>query len=83
LTVRGVRPADDRVGFEVSDTGAGIGSEIRGQIFTPFFTMREGGTGLGLALVERVVQAHGGTVTVASEVGKGTTFRVDLPAAEV
>lgn len=83
LTVRGVCPADGRVGFEVSDTGAGIAPEIRGQIFTPFFTMREGGTGLGLALVERVVQAHRGTVTVASEVGKGTTFRVELPAAEV
>src|SRR5207244_2228827 len=49
--------------------------------FTPFFTLRKGGTGLGLALVQRVVQAHQGTVSVDSAVGRGTTFRVELPVA--
>ena len=44
--------------------------------------MREGGTGLGLALVQRIVQAHQGTVTVESAVGCGTTFRVELPALQ-
>jgi signal transduction histidine kinase len=68
-----------RVGFEVSDDGPGIPAELRERIFAPFFSRREGGTGLGLALVQRMVRAHGGTVTVESEVGRGTTFRVELP----
>jgi len=59
----------------------GIPPDIRERIFTPFFTLRPGGTGLGLTLVQRVVQAHQGTVTVESAVGRGTTFRVELPAA--
>ena len=50
-------------------------------MFTPFFTLRPGGTGLGLALVQRMVRAHQGSVSVDSTVGRGTTFRVELPAA--
>ncbi|MBP1684668.1 MAG: signal transduction histidine kinase, nitrogen specific, NtrB [Deltaproteobacteria bacterium] len=71
-----------RVSFEVSDNGAGIAPEMQERIFTPFFTMREGGTGLGLALVQRIVQAHQGAVTVESAIGHGTTFRVELPAVQ-
>ncbi len=82
LTARTLPGRNRRVAFEVSDNGPGMAPEIREQIFTPFFTMREGGTGLGLALVQRMVQAHQGTVSVTSEVGQGTTFRVELPAAE-
>ncbi len=79
LTVRTVD--NGRVGFEVEDNGPGMPPEVLERIFTPFFTMRAGGTGLGLALVQRVVQAHQGTVSVHSTVGRGTTFRVELPAA--
>ena len=82
ITVRTLAAHDGRVGFEVTDNGPGIAPEVLGRIFTPFFTMREGGTGLGLALVQRIVQAHQGTVSVDSTVGRGTTFRVDLPACE-
>ncbi len=82
VMVRTLPRRNDRVGFEVSDDGPGIPSEARARVFTPFFSLRRGGTGLGLALVQRVVQAHQGRVFVESAVGKGTTFRVELPAAE-
>ena len=81
LTVRTVPMVDGRVGFEVEDDGPGIAADDCERIFTPFFSKRPGGTGLGLALVQRIVQAHRGEVTVTSELGRGTTFRVMLPAA--
>jgi signal transduction histidine kinase len=81
IIARTVSGGDGRVGFEVSDNGPGIPEDIRERIFTPFFTRREGGTGLGLALVQRIVQSHNGTVSVESQPGRGTTFRVELPAA--
>jgi signal transduction histidine kinase len=74
---------DGYTGFEVRDDGSGMSEEVRTRIFEPFFTRREGGTGLGLTFVQRVVQAHHGRVSVESEVGHGTVFRVNLPVAEV
>ena len=78
VTVRTVS-APDVAGFEVIDDGPGIPAELLEKIFTPFFTRRPGGTGLGLALVQRIVQAHHGSISVRSEPGRGTTFRVELP----
>lgn len=69
------------VAFEVSDDGPGIAPDVRPHIFTPFFTKRAGGTGLGLAVVERIVRAHQGTVTVETSPDRGTTFRIELPSA--
>jgi PAS domain S-box-containing protein len=71
----------ERVIIEVSDTGAGIPPEIIGRIFDAFFTTKAVGvgTGLGLAICQRIVTDLGGALTVESEVGKGTTFRVSLP----
>ncbi len=71
--------------LEVRDTGTGIPEELKDRIFEPFFTTkpREKGTGLGLAVVHGVVTAHGGTVEVESQVGKGSSFRVVLPLAPV
>ncbi len=68
-------------GFEVSfhDTGRGIAPDAVAKLFSPFYTTKERGTGLGLAVVDKIVKAHGGAVTVASEVGRGSTFRVFLP----
>jgi len=68
----------------VRDSGSGIPPEILGKIFEPFFTTKsEGkGTGLGLATVQTIIRNHNGFLQVNSEVGKGTTFRVLLPAAE-
>ncbi len=62
-----------------SDTGPGIPPERRGQIFEPLFTTRTDGTGLGLSTSKRIVERHGGTLTVESEVGVGSTFTVTLP----
>ncbi len=69
--------------LEVVDQGRGIAPERLGRIFDPFFTTRDvgKGMGLGLAISHAIVTAHGGTLTVQSEVGKGSTFRVELPAA--
>ncbi len=65
----------------VCDTGTGIAGSIRDRVFEPFFTTKEPGkgTGMGLAMVYGIVTNHGGFVTLTTEVGRGTTFRVHLP----
>jgi signal transduction histidine kinase len=75
--------ADGRVFIEVSDTGPGISPALLGRIFDPFFTTKPVGvgTGLGLAICHRIVSELGGTIEVESELGKGSLFRVALPAA--
>jgi len=72
----------EQVRFEVRDLGAGIPADQIESIFNPFFTTKEQGTGLGLALVHQMVVEHGGEIVVESEVGQGTTFRVTLPTAD-
>jgi two-component system sensor histidine kinase PilS (NtrC family) len=69
-----------RLVLRVDDTGEGITAVDLGQIFEPFFSTKSDGTGLGLALVHRVVQDHGGEIDVRSRPGAGTTFTVTLPA---
>lgn len=72
------------VSIAVTDTGTGIPPEVIERIFEPFFTTKQvgKGTGLGLATAVGIVKGHGGFIDVSSEVGRGTTFRVSLPAAE-
>lgn len=71
-----------RVEISVQDNGPGIPETIRGRIFEPFFTYgKKRGTGLGMPIAKSLVEAHGGTLSFASDVGKGTTFRISLPSA--
>lgn len=65
--------------IDVIDTGTGISADAVGKIFQAYYSTKKGGTGLGLAMSQRIVEEHGGTITVTSEAGKGTDFKVRLP----
>lgn len=68
--------------IEVRDTGRGMSAEELRRACDPFFTTREGGTGLGLAVGRQIAEAHGGRLTIASRKGQGTTCRLELPAGD-
>jgi signal transduction histidine kinase len=74
------RAADGAVEIAVIDRGVGIEPQQRDSIFNPFFTTKPEGVGLGLAIVSKIVDEHGGKITVESEPGKGSVFHVLLPA---
>ena len=63
----------------VMDSGKGIEEEVLDKIFNPFFTTYSKGTGLGLAMVRRVVEAHGGKISVNSKLDEGSKFTITLP----
>jgi len=75
------RPDGDSVVLEVTDTGCGIASEVQPKVFDAFFSTRPGGSGLGLPTTRKIVVAHGGTICLQSEPGKGSKFIVRLPRA--
>jgi signal transduction histidine kinase len=68
-----------RVKIEIEDTGPGIPPSAADRIFNPFFSTKEGGTGLGLALTHKIVEDHGGAIDFRSVPGGGTSFRIVLP----
>lgn len=70
---------ENRLVVEVSDSGVGIDKAHQAKLFDPFYTTRQGGTGLGLATVHRLVRSHAGTITLRSEPGSGTTFQISFP----
>jgi two-component system, sporulation sensor kinase E len=72
----------DEVWVSVADTGGGIPQEQINRIFEPFYTTKKKGTGLGLMIVQRIIRAHNGRIELASNVGRGTTFRIWLPLHE-
>jgi len=65
--------------IEITDSGAGLTPEECARLFTPYYTTKQQGTGLGLAIVQSIVTDHNGTISVSSEEGHGTTFRIELP----
>lgn len=73
---------DTHVSISFVDSGHGIAPEQIGQLFEPYFTTKQNGTGLGLMIVQRIVREHGGTIEVESDKGRGTTFRIKLPIHE-
>ena len=75
------RTDDGRVLLEIIDNGCGMDQSTQDRMFDTFFSTKPGGSGLGLATVRRIVEAHGGEITCESAVGKGTRFRIALPAA--
>lgn len=70
---------DGNVRIEVADTGKGLTPEECSRLFTPYYTTKVQGTGLGLAIIQSVISDHRGTISVTSDEGRGTTFRIELP----
>ena len=66
--------------IRIEDNGCGIDEKTRERLFTPFFSTKAQGTGLGLALVSRIIREHEGTLDVVSQPGVGSSFRIHLPA---
>jgi signal transduction histidine kinase len=75
--------AGERIEIRVTDTGSGIDPEHLESIFNPFFTTKPQGVGLGLALVSKIVDEHGGKISVRSRKGAGTSFEISLPKEQV
>jgi two-component system, NtrC family, sensor histidine kinase HydH len=73
------RVKGDLLGIEVIDTGSGIAAANHERMFRPYFTTKKQGTGMGLAMVRRIVEEHGGQITFESEEGKGTRFVILMP----
>lgn len=73
---------DGRARVEITDAGPGIPADVQDRVFTPFFTTKARGTGLGLATVRRISEAHGGDISIARTSAAGTTMRLTLPASQ-
>ena len=70
---------EKHVSFSFEDSGTGMSEEALGKLWTPLFTTKAKGMGFGLPICKRIIEAHGGTISVKSTVGKGTTFRINVP----
>ena len=71
--------ADGMYAVEVSDTGTGISDEIAAQLFRPFVTSKPGGMGIGLSISKRIIESHGGEISVKGNADGGATFTFTLP----
>ena len=68
------------VALDLIDTGCGMESETLLKMFEIFYTRKDGGTGLGLPTAKKIIEAHGGRISVQSDVGRGTQFTIEFPA---
>jgi two-component system, LuxR family, sensor kinase FixL len=82
LSIRTSLSANDLVVIDVSDTGPGISEDVRPQLFTPFVTTKPGGMGVGLSISKRIVESHGGLISVSENKNGGATFRIELPSVQ-
>jgi two-component system, sporulation sensor kinase E len=78
LTIKSTK-LNENVQITFSDTGMGMTKETLEKLWAPLFTTKAKGMGLGLAICKRIVEAHGGSISVESVVGKGTTFAITIP----
>jgi len=81
LTIQAV-PEPGHVVLSLIDTGKGMAPEVLAKVFRPFFSTKPGGTGLGMPTTKKIILAHGGSIDVQSEMGRGTKFTIRLPAPE-
>ena len=79
----GIVAAVDALDQPFADTGPGISHEVEAQLFTPFVTTKPGGMGVGLSISKRIVESHGGLISVSRNDNGGATFRIELPAAHL
>lgn len=82
LLVRTMPTGDGSVAVEIADTGPGVAEEIAAQLFKPFMTTKPGGMGIGLSISKRIIESHGGGLTMQRNGNGGATFRFTLPAIE-
>ncbi len=79
LRISTIQASDDSLAIEVEDNGAGISETEMSKLFVPFYTSRDDGTGLGLPISKRIVEQHGGEISIKSQLGKGTCITIILP----
>jgi len=72
----------EKLQLEITDTGRGISDEDVKQIFEPFFTTKDQGLGLGMPYAKKIIEQHGGTISLSSRAGAGTTVRITLAAGQ-
>jgi len=77
--ILGAQSIDGTVRIDITDTGRGMSPEVSSRIFNAYYSTKKGGTGLGLAISKRIIDEHGGTISVESQEGKGSVFTITLP----
>ncbi len=81
IRIKTYQDSDNTIAIEISDTGCGMSEEVLQKIFTPYFTTKEKGTGLGMSIVAQIVEEHGGEINIESKEGFGTKVTIKLKAA--
>jgi len=78
LTIN-VTGIDEMLRLEITDTGQGMAEEVAKKVFEPFYTTKEHGLGLGMPYAKKIIEQHGGTISLNSQVGEGTRIQIEVP----